>query len=71
MLSRQIDYWHEAKGMPASLHDQLHRLRVWRNASDHHDGERWLMEGPRGDGEASSVLARIDRGISVLEEGRS
>ena len=33
MLSRQIDYWHEAKGVPASLHGQLQRLRVWRKAA--------------------------------------
>ena len=59
MLSRQIDYWHEAKGLPASLQGQLQRLRVWRNAAEHRDAQRWRREGPKSDAEFSELLERI------------
>ena len=59
MLSRQIDYWHEAKGLPASLHGQLQRLRGWRNAAEHSDAQRWRREGPKSDSEFNGLLERI------------
>ena len=66
MLSRQIDYWHEAKGLPASLHGQLQRLRVWRNAAEHRDAQRWRSEGPKSDAEFNDVVERIKVGVQNL-----
>jgi len=66
-LPWQLDYWREAKGMPASLHDQLHRLRMWRNAAEHRDAQRWRREGPKSDAEFNEVLERIKTGIQKLE----
>ena len=45
--------------MPASLHGQLQRLRVWRNAAEHRDAQRWRREGPKSDAEFSELLERI------------
>ena len=33
----RIDYWRKSCGLPPDVHSRMHRLRIWRNASLHHD----------------------------------
>lgn len=61
-----INYWFKC-GMHERLRKDLHTLRIWRNASDHHDSDRWQREGPQGDAEASIILLRITEAIDLLE----
>ena len=63
-----INYWHSACGLSDAARGDLHVLRVWRNASDHHDGERWRRVGPRSDEEASAVLDRVEAAV-IAHEG--
>ena len=62
-----INHWHQRCGMTGVLRDDLHRVRIWRNASDHHDAERWRRDGPRSEAEAAAVLQRISAAIRALE----
>ena len=63
----QINFWHSQCGMRRGLADDLHTLRIWRNASDHHDAERWHRDGPSSEGAAAEVLARVEAAIKALE----
>ena len=63
-----INYWHSACGLLDAVRRDLHLLRIWRNASDHHDSERWVRDGPHSAEEASGVLQRIVTAIDTLEE---
>ena len=56
----RIDFWRDACGMPHALHERLHRLRIWRNASEHGDEERWRREGPRDEEELVALLSACD-----------
>ena len=62
----QLEYWHHQQSMPASLHSQLQRLRVWRNAAEHRDAQRWRSEGPKSDAEFNDVVERIKVGVQNL-----
>ena len=55
--------------MPASLHDRLHRLRVWRNAAEHPESQKWRREGPTSDAEFNGLVERIKVEIQQLEIG--
>ena len=59
--------WHSACGLSNTARKDLHVLRIWRNASDHHDSERWRRDGPSSAEEASAVLDRIAAAIGALE----
>ena len=61
----RIDYWRDACGLPHDLHNGLHRLRVWRNASEHHDSQRWRAEGPQTQEEFTRLVAALERGIEI------
>ena len=37
----------------------MQRLRVWCNAAEHRDAQRWRREGPKSDAEFSELLERI------------
>ena len=63
----QINFWHTQYGMRRGLMEDLHTLRIWRNASDHHDAERWRRDGPSSESAAAEVLARVDAAIKALE----
>lgn len=63
----QINHWHATSGLSDEARRDLHTLRIWRNASDHHDSGRWRREGPHSDGEVSTVLMRIAAAIDALE----
>ena len=66
LLLWQLDYWRHQQGLPASLHGQLQRLRVWRNAAEHRDAQRWRSEGPKSDAEFNDVVERIKVGVQNL-----
>ena len=55
--------------MPASLHDRLHRLRVWRNAAEHRESQKWRREGPKSDAEFNGLVEHIKVEIQQLENG--
>jgi hypothetical protein len=63
----KINHWHANCSLGGGLRRDLHILRIWRNASDHHDSGRWQREGPHSGEEASAVLVRIDVEICALE----
>ena len=58
-FERRLHFWHEVCGLPAEAHSQLQTLRVWRNASLHHDGEQWQQKGPRSAEAASQYLTAL------------
>ena len=63
----RLNFWRTSCGLPRELHSKLHRLRVWRNASEHHDAQRWRAEGPRDEGEFTDLVGELGRGIESLE----
>ena len=63
----RLHYWHDSCGLPRDVHARLQRLRIWRNASLHHDSERWQREGPRSVAEASQHIATLEQAICKLE----
>ena len=63
----RLRYWHTACGLPADTHTHLQKLRVWRNASLHHDQQRWASEGPRSAQETSEHLAQLEAYVTALE----
>ena len=56
----RISYWWSVCGMPDEVHSRMHTLRVWRNASVHHDEDRWAQDGPRNAEAASRLVAELD-----------
>ena len=56
----RIDYWRDECGLAPSVHARMHTLRIWRNASLHHDEQRWACNGPRSDAEASQLIEELD-----------
>ena len=62
-----LRYWRDSCGLPAEAHWQLQLLRVWCNASAHHDLARWRRDGPRSVAEASQHLATLDAAVLALE----
>ena len=56
----RIDYWLSCGPLQPALHDRLHRLRKWRNASEHGDEARWKREGPRDEDELVDMLRACD-----------
>ena len=58
-FAERIHFWHSDCGLPGEARAGLQRLRVWRNASVHHDQQRWLQEGPRDAAEARGHIASV------------
>jgi len=58
-FERRLHFWRDVCGLPAEAHSQLQTLRVWRNASLHHDTEQWQRKGPRSAQAASQYLAAL------------
>ena len=56
----RIDFWHAVCGMPDTLRAKMHTLRIWRNASLHHDEQRWASDGPRSAAEASQLIDELE-----------
>ena len=66
-FEERINFWHRECGMPATLKDKLHKLRIWANAGRHHDNERWLREGPRNEAEALRLVSEVEAALGGLE----
>ena len=65
----RIDHWHASCGLPEEVRSRMQMLRIWRNASLHHDDQRWARDGPRSAEEASQHIAELDARIRALEQG--
>ena len=63
----RIDFWRSVCGLPEAVHARMHRLRIWRNASEHHDQQRWAREGPRDAREAAEFIKELDASVTALE----
>jgi serine/threonine protein kinase len=63
----RLRYWHTMCGLPSDTHTRLQKLRIWRNASLHHDAQRWATNGPRSAQEASEYLAHLQESVTALE----
>ncbi|EOD32945.1 hypothetical protein EMIHUDRAFT_230091 [Emiliania huxleyi CCMP1516] len=63
----RLDFWRGACAMPERLHAEMHTLRVWRNAAEHHDAERWARDGPSGDDEFVRLVERLGAAVGKLE----
>ena len=64
----RLDFYRQSCGLPPPLHERLHRLRMWRNASEHGDEERWRREGPRDEEELVELLRACDALAERLEK---
>jgi len=65
----RIDHWHATCGLPEEVRSRMQTLRIWRNASLHHDDQRWAKDGPRSADEASQHITELDERIRALEHG--
>ena len=63
----RIDHWHVSCGLPEEVRSRMQTLRIWRNASLHHNEERWATDGPRSAEAASRHIAKLDALIRGLE----
>ena len=48
------------------IHAKMHRLRIWRNASEHHDEQRWACDGPRSAEEAAQLIEELASSVDDL-----
>ncbi len=65
-FKERIDFWQAECGLPAAECERLHRLRRWRNASEHHDREAWQRDGPENEAEVAELLTAIEHGVAGL-----
>ena len=65
-FKERIDFWRTSCGLPKEVHSGLHRLRVWRNASEHHDERRWRAEGPASEADFTALVTALQRGVEGL-----
>ena len=63
----RIDHYHKSCGLPEVVRSRMQTLRIWRNASLHHDDARWARDGPGSADEASRHIAELDARICALE----
>jgi len=64
----RLDYWRDRCALPPQLHALMHRLRVWRNASEHHDEERWVRDGPKDEVEFMTALRKAHELVLSVDE---
>ena len=62
----RINFWAAECALPPEVHARMHTLRIWRNASLHHDDERWAREGARDEADASAHIAELDAQLRRL-----
>ena len=66
----RINFWKDSYGLPKDVVDNLHKLRKWRNASEHAaaDPGQWERDGPRGGSEeVLRLIAWLHERIPSLE----
>ena len=66
-FAARIGYWRDACGLDDRAHDRMQQLRIWRNASEHHDEARWRAEGPRSEDEFMRLVEAIEGDLAQLE----
>lgn len=66
-FKERLEFWRTTCALGESLHERLQRLRVWRNAAEHGDDERWYREGPRDEVELLQLLRTCDAMVEKLE----
>ena len=59
-FKERIDFYRRRCGMTAVLHERLHQLRIWRNASEHQDEGCWRREGPAGEGAFMALVREVN-----------
>ena len=57
----KLRFWRDQCALPAELSGRLHRLRMWRNASEH-----FKAGGPKDEGELVEMLAACDALVECL-----
>ena len=62
----RIDFWHAECGLDDEIRARMHKLRIWRNASLHHDEQRWAHDGPRSAEAALTFIADLDARLQKL-----
>ena len=62
----RIDFWARKCGLPEKVRSQLQALRVWRNAAQHRDEERWRRDGPCSAAKLSRHLAELGEAIVAV-----
>ena len=62
----RLRFWHEACCLPAGVHNDMQTLRIWRNAADKLDDDRWAREGPRHAEAASQHLFALEAAVDQL-----
>ena len=65
-FERRLHFWRDVCGLPTEAHSQLQTLRVWRNASLHHDADQWRQKGPSSAQAASEYLAALSSAVDRL-----
>ena len=65
-FERRLHFWRDECGLPSEAHSQLQTLRIWRNASLHHDADQWRQKGPSSAQAASEHLAALSSAVDRL-----
>ena len=68
-FAARIGFWRDACGLSDRAHDRMQQLRIWRNASEHHDEARWDREGPRSEDAFVALVKAVDEDLARLEKG--
>ena len=63
----RLDFWLKACALPQPLHQRMQRLRVWRNASEHHDSQRWRLEGPKSADDFEKLVKAVRDHLEKME----
>ena len=64
----RIDHYHKSFGLPEEVRSRMQTLRIWRNASLHHNDARWARDGPASADEASRHIAELEARIRAVVE---
>ena len=65
-FERRLHFWRDECELPSEAHSQLQTLRIWRNASLHHDTDQWRQKGPSSAQAASEQLAALSSAVDRL-----
>jgi len=68
-FAARIEFWRHECGLSDRAHDRMQQLRIWRNASEHHDEARWDREGPRSEDAFVALVKAVDEDLARLEKG--
>ena len=66
-FAARIGFWRDACGLGERAHGRMQQLRIWRNASEHHDEARWDREGPRSEDEFVALVKAVEEDLARLQ----